>query len=280
MSVPTCDHLKEDGVFCNSPALNGRHYCYFHLNLRGRRLKSARARRRGDNPALNLPFPEDMHAVQVSLAEILWAIAERRIDHKAAGLMLYTLQQASTNLNQTPRWHGEREAVPSGRPLRALNLPDLEKRFGLPDDVDLDADPEADPAENIGCPTPAGVAGVGLCVGGQHPPSVGKCGTDDECPNPSTSVATEACPPVATSPDRVPFPEDEVEALEMTLAEQMEFFSHCMQYGILGDEDKVKMNWLRAKRAGLLDLTEEDREKHAAYELMAQPPRSRAQDAA
>ena len=123
MSVPTCDHLKEDGVYCGSPALNGRKYCYFHLNLRGRRLKSARARRRGDNPTLNLPFPEDMHAVQVSLAEILWALAEHRIDHKSAGLMLYTLQQASTNLNQTPRWQGQREAVPVVVPSAPSTFP-------------------------------------------------------------------------------------------------------------------------------------------------------------
>jgi hypothetical protein len=272
MSVPTCDHLKEDGVFCNSPALHGRKFCYFHLNLRGRRLKAARARRRGDNPALNLPFPEDMHAVQVSLAEILWALAERRIDHKAAGLMLYTLQQASTNLNQTPRWHGEREAVPSGRPLRALNLPDLEKRFGLPDDTDLDADPEAyPPPENL----PQSVILSEERSDGSKDPFV-----SPEISALAASVGTDVCSPKADSHDRVPFPEDEVEALEMTLAEQLEFFSHCMQYGIVGDEDKVKMNWLRAKRAGLLDLTEEDRENHAAYELMAQRSRSRAQDAA
>ena len=38
MSFRTCDHLKEDGVYCNSPVLRGRNYCYFHLNVRGRRL--------------------------------------------------------------------------------------------------------------------------------------------------------------------------------------------------------------------------------------------------
>ncbi len=152
MSVPFCNHLKEDGVFCGSPALNGRKYCYFHINQRARRLKTARARRRGDNPALNLPFPEDMHAVQVSLAEILWALAENRIDHKAAGLMLYTLQQASTNLNQTHRWKGQRDAVEYQRPLRAINLPDFEKRFDLPDNVDLDTDPDVAPPEKMtGC---------------------------------------------------------------------------------------------------------------------------------
>ena len=38
MDFRTCNHLKEDGVYCNSPALRGRNYDYFHLNLRGRRL--------------------------------------------------------------------------------------------------------------------------------------------------------------------------------------------------------------------------------------------------
>ncbi len=179
MPVRTCDHLKEDGVYCGSPALNGRNFCYFHLNLRGRRLKSARARRRGDNPPLNLPFPEDMHAVQLSLAEIMWALAEDRIDTKRAGLLLYMLQQASTNLNNTPRWEGQREAVPSGRPLRALNDPNFEKRFGLPNNLDLDADPE------------------GALLGGPQLPSSGNCGSED-APQPPSSTdnwqpATDNC---------------------------------------------------------------------------------------
>jgi len=55
MEFRTCDHLKEDGVYCNSPALRGRDYCYFHLNLRGRRLKAARARDLG--PRLGVPHP-------------------------------------------------------------------------------------------------------------------------------------------------------------------------------------------------------------------------------
>ena len=153
MSVPICHHLKEDGVYCGSPALKGRDYCYFHLNLRGRRLKSARARRRGDNPPLDLPFPEDMHAVQVSLAEILWAIAEHRIDRKDAGIMLYALQLASTNLNQTPRWQGERNAVENTRPLRALSDPGFEQRFDLSANTDLDAFPELDRGRHSDLPT-------------------------------------------------------------------------------------------------------------------------------
>ena len=44
MSVPTCDHLKEDGVYCDSPALHGQNFCYFHLNARARRLQASRLR--------------------------------------------------------------------------------------------------------------------------------------------------------------------------------------------------------------------------------------------
>jgi len=142
MSVRTCDHLKEDGVFCHSPALRGRNYCYFHLNLRGRRLKMARARARGHHGNLNLPFPEDMHAVQVSLAEVLFALADDRIDPKRAGLMLYALQQASTNLHAALGWEGSREEVEREQPLRALEFPAFEEKYDLPEGVDLEAEPD------------------------------------------------------------------------------------------------------------------------------------------
>ena len=44
---PTCRHLKENGCMCGSLAISGRDYCGFHLRERGRRLKMARARARG-----------------------------------------------------------------------------------------------------------------------------------------------------------------------------------------------------------------------------------------
>jgi len=252
MSVPICHHLKEDGVYCGSPALNGRNYCYFHLNLRGRRLKSARARRRGDNSSLNLPFPEDMHAVQVSLAEIMWAIAEHRIDHKDAGLLLYSLQQASTNLNQTPRWQGQREAVPSNRPLRALNFPNFEQRFDLPANADLDADSECLEPRNL-------------------PQSVILSEErSDESKDPYVSVG---CPvqaqlerefsPEASSPepDRIPLLEDEIEDLQMTEAEKLMFFNYCMQQDTIKDEERLKVKWLRQTRL----IEQEDSERGAEF---------------
>ncbi|HEY4933591.1 MAG TPA: hypothetical protein VII23_18660 [Terriglobales bacterium] len=58
MPFRTCAHLKEDGVYCDSAALHGRSFCYFHLNVRGRRLKMARALARGE--ACRLHFPSSL----------------------------------------------------------------------------------------------------------------------------------------------------------------------------------------------------------------------------
>ena len=98
MSVPTCNHIRKNGRLCQSPALHGRDFCYFHLANRARRHKAARARRLGANVPLNLPFPEDVFSLQVSIHEIMVAIAEKRIEPSDAGRLLYCLQLAATNI--------------------------------------------------------------------------------------------------------------------------------------------------------------------------------------
>jgi hypothetical protein len=143
MSYPTCNHLKEDGVYCSSPALHNHNFCYFHLNVRVRRLQMARTRMRGESCRLQLPVLEDMHAVQIALTQVLDALADDRIDPKRAGLMLYALQQAATNLNSTPGWKGERQQVEYAQPMRALEVPDVATQFDLPKGVDLELAPEA-----------------------------------------------------------------------------------------------------------------------------------------
>jgi hypothetical protein len=143
MSFSTCDHLKEDGVYCDSPALRGQNFCYFHLDIRARRMQAAQARRRGEACRFHFPVLEDMHAVQLSLTLVLDALADDRIDHKRAGLMLYTLQLASTSLMGTPGWKGKRKQVAADKPLRALEAPDFAAEYDLPQGVDLDLPPEA-----------------------------------------------------------------------------------------------------------------------------------------
>src|SRR5271157_4577131 len=43
LAIETCHQVKENGRLCGSAAVSGRHYCYFHLRHRARRLVMARA---------------------------------------------------------------------------------------------------------------------------------------------------------------------------------------------------------------------------------------------
>jgi hypothetical protein len=186
MELRTCDHLKEDGFYCKSPALRGRDYCYFHLKLRGRRLNMARARALAADQPLDLPFPEDMHSVQVTLFEVVNALANKRIDHKAAGLMLYAMQQASINLNNRHASQSMCQSVKPDEPMLALEFRDFEEQYQLPKGIDLEANPETalhdagvlpdDAARNglLGAPT--------LIVrGGPQLPAFGNCGFASGC---------------------------------------------------------------------------------------------------
>jgi hypothetical protein len=157
METRTCDHLKEDGFYCKSPALKGRDYCYFHLKLRGRRLNMARARVLAADEPLDLPFPEDIHSIQVTLFELVNALVNKRIDHKTAGLALYAMQQASINLNNRHVSQGMCDAVKPNEPMLALEYLDFEARYRLPKRIDLEANPEAALQEAGALPQPPSV---------------------------------------------------------------------------------------------------------------------------
>ena len=67
MPYRTCDHLKEDGVYCASPALRDQRYCYFHLNIRAHRVQAARARLHDDPRRFQMPSSQTQ---QLSLARV------------------------------------------------------------------------------------------------------------------------------------------------------------------------------------------------------------------
>src|SRR5271169_3249232 len=97
-----CQHLKVNGTQCGSPALRRNRFCYFHklhheesIELNLDRLKSAR---RSRHVTIDLPVLEDANSIQVSLMQIMRLIVAGQIDGKTAGLLLYALQTASSNL--------------------------------------------------------------------------------------------------------------------------------------------------------------------------------------
>jgi len=82
-----CEHVKVNGVRCGSPALRGRRLCYFHYKCRLPRVQT-------------VPILEDGNAIQLGVLEIIRGLLEERIDTKRAGLVLYGLQIASSNLRR------------------------------------------------------------------------------------------------------------------------------------------------------------------------------------
>jgi hypothetical protein len=143
MSFKYCHHVKENGTLCQSAALRGRDYRYFHSRLRARRLAMAQAKARGARWRVQIPALEDMHAVQSGLMQVLDALASDSLDSRRAGLMLYGLQQAACNVRAVTGWMGNsRFQVEREDEMRAESYPGLEREFDLPKGLDLDAPPE------------------------------------------------------------------------------------------------------------------------------------------
>src|SRR5271157_298240 len=154
-NVKLCLHVKEDGGFCHCPALGGRQYCYRHLRLRGQQMRMARAiaQRQPYHPVL--PPLEDMNAVQAALTHVTAALTAGLLERRHAGLLLYALQQASSNLRFLARTQtqaqatlapeaGQQATAPEvGEPQRVVEeYPEFEAEFGLPTGLDLTLPPQ------------------------------------------------------------------------------------------------------------------------------------------
>jgi len=103
LSFPNrCQYLKVNGTQCGSPALRRNRFCFFHKRHHEERilLHTDRARR-SRRVTVDLPALEDANSVQVSLMQILRLTISGQLDSKTAGLALYALQIASSNLART-----------------------------------------------------------------------------------------------------------------------------------------------------------------------------------
>src|SRR6476646_3260358 len=88
--APRCQWVRQDGTSCRSPQMKQHIYCFAHMQM-------AEAR----ELMLKLPPPEDANAIQVGLMRIQKAVIEDTISMKKAGLLLYSMQLALTNVGQT-----------------------------------------------------------------------------------------------------------------------------------------------------------------------------------
>jgi hypothetical protein len=89
----TCRHIKPNGLRCESPALRGTNFCYFHSKLHSLGVEPD-----AKYGPMRLPSPEGPAAILVSIAKINDALINGRIDTKRAGQLLYAMQIASQHL--------------------------------------------------------------------------------------------------------------------------------------------------------------------------------------
>ncbi|HZR33535.1 MAG TPA: hypothetical protein VFA76_16950 [Terriglobales bacterium] len=96
--IPSCQHIKPNGVPCGSPALRTKKFCYFHDPGRGSFTRSARARGfRTLEEMTEFPILEDAISIQFALMQILRELLRNKLNPKTASLMLFALQIACMN---------------------------------------------------------------------------------------------------------------------------------------------------------------------------------------
>jgi hypothetical protein len=93
-----CRYTMLGGARCGSPALRGTTLCYFHSEQRGTpdQVRERKAR----HHSIIMPLLKTRSDIQEALGNALSAIAGGDIDPRRAGLILYCLQIASTNLTE------------------------------------------------------------------------------------------------------------------------------------------------------------------------------------
>ena len=99
-TAPRCEKVREDGTVCGSPQMKGYRYCYTHERM----LQT-------QSQKLQLPALEDANAVQMAIMRVQKALIDDEITEKKAGLLLYSLQMASSNLKHTTFADSKKEMV-------------------------------------------------------------------------------------------------------------------------------------------------------------------------
>ena len=100
-SIPRCQHIKVNGTQCGSPALRRNRLCYFHKSWQGASIALGANRARRNRAVFDLPLLEDANSIQLALMQVMRLILSGQLDGKTAGLLLYALQTASSNLSRT-----------------------------------------------------------------------------------------------------------------------------------------------------------------------------------
>jgi len=98
-SLALCQHMKISGDRCGSPALRDQQFCRFHKCCRPATVDVSISAAVPPAPFL-LPVLEDAPSIQLAITQVCEHLLEKRLDTKKAGILLYAMQVASSNLGR------------------------------------------------------------------------------------------------------------------------------------------------------------------------------------
>ena len=90
-----CEHIKDNGFRCGSPALRGRHFCYFHSRAHHPVGRFGRRNYRS-------PIVDTIESLQIATTHVMQALATGDVPTKQANSMLYAISLAG-NFLRAPR---------------------------------------------------------------------------------------------------------------------------------------------------------------------------------
>ena len=96
VEIRRCQHIKVNGTQCGSPARRNEPFCHFHRENQPERVKV------GGEAGVDVLMPvlEDAQSIQSVVRQVIMLVLGGKIDNKQAGVVLYALQIASTNLKR------------------------------------------------------------------------------------------------------------------------------------------------------------------------------------
>jgi hypothetical protein len=98
-SDEACQQIKLDGEPCRAAALRGKKFCYYHLHS-GPPPKDVSNLGAIPQVQFHLPLLDDATSIQATITLVCEHLLHRRLEPKKAGILLYAMQVASSNLSR------------------------------------------------------------------------------------------------------------------------------------------------------------------------------------
>jgi hypothetical protein len=111
-AAPRCRHIKVNGTQCGSPALRQKNFCFYHQQHRPLPIECYFDGEYATGE-IHLPAFEDACSIQSVIRQVVQMVMQKRIERKTAGLLLYALQIASSNLKRIEQEKPQPEQLPT-----------------------------------------------------------------------------------------------------------------------------------------------------------------------